>query len=67
MKMTTSDLVRGSLPLISIVAFLRASGSAVKLVEYYPVATVICDFPSLYLMYTQPPSSRVASAAEPSV
>ena len=48
-------------------SFLRASASALKLVEYFPVAMVIFAIPSLYLMYTPPPPSRVASAAEPSV
>ena len=67
MKMTTLGLVRGRLFLISIAAFLRASASALKLVEYFPVAMVICATPSLYLMYTPPPPSRMASAAVPSV
>ena len=41
MKMTTLGLVRGRLFVISIAAFLRASASALKLVEYFPVAMVI--------------------------
>ena len=60
MKMTTLGLVRGRLFLISVAAFLRASASALKLVEYFPVAMEICAISS-------PPPSRVASAAEPSV
>ena len=44
MKMTTMGLIRGRLPLISVAAFLRASASALKLVEYVPVAMVICAF-----------------------
>ena len=67
MKMTTLGLVRGRLSLISVAALLRASASALKVVEYLPVAMVMCAFSLLYLMYTQPPTSRVASAAEPSV
>ena len=67
MKMATLGLVRGRLFRISIAALLRASASALKLVEYFLVAMVICAIPSLYLMYTPPPPSRVASAAEPSV
>ena len=67
MKMTTLDLVRGRLFRISIAALLRASASALKLVEYFPVAMVICAISSFYLMYTPPPLSRVASAAVPSV
>ena len=66
-KMSMLGLVRGRLFLISIAIFLRASASALKLVEYFSVAMVICVIPSLYLMYTPPPPSRVASAAEPSV
>ena len=65
MKMTTLGLVQGRLSLISIAAFWRASASALKLVEYFPVAMVMRASPSLYLMYTPPPLSRVASAAEP--
>ena len=68
MKMTTLGLVRGRLSVISFAAFMRASVFALKLVEYFPVATVMCAFPSLYLMYTpHPPPSRMASAADPSV
>ena len=67
MKMTTLGLVRGRLFRISIAALLRASASALKLVEYFPVAMVTSVIPSLYLMYSPPPPSRVASAAEPSV
>ena len=66
MKMTTLGLVQDRLFLISVAAFLRASASALKLVEYFPVAMEICAVPSLYLMYTPPPPFRVASAAEPS-
>ena len=61
MKMTTLGLVRGKLLRISIAALLRASACALKLVEYFPVAMVICAIPSLYLMYKPPPPSRVAS------
>ena len=67
MKMTTLGLVRGRLFRISVEALFRASASALKLVEYFPVAMVICAIPSLYLMYTPPHPSLVASAAEPSV
>ena len=67
MKMTTLGLVRRRLFLFSVADFLRASASAFKLMEYVPVAKVICAIPSLYQMYTPPPPSRVASAAEPSV
>ena len=66
MKMTTLGMVWGRLSLIPTMAFLRASASALMLVEHFPVAMVVCVFPSLYLMYTPPPPSRVASAAEPS-
>ena len=52
--------------LISVAAFLRASTSALKLVEYFLVAMEICAIPSLYLMYTPPPPSLVVPAAEPS-
>ena len=47
MKMTTLGLVLVKLSLISVAAFWRASASALKLVEYFPVAMVICAFPSL--------------------
>ena len=65
MKMTTLGLVRGRLFHISVAALLRASASALKLVEYFPVAMLICTIPSLYLMYMHPPPSQVAPAAEP--
>ena len=52
MKMTRLGLVQGRMYLISTAAFLRASASAFKLVEYFPVAMVMCAFPSLHLMYT---------------
>ena len=61
------DLVRGRLSLISHSAFWKASVSALKLVEYFPVGMVMRASPSLHLMCTQPPPSRVASDAEPSV
>ena len=51
MKMTTMGLVLGRLSLISIAAFSRASASALKLVEYFPVAVMTCVSPSLYCMY----------------
>ena len=40
-KMTTLGLVQGGLSLISVAAFLRASASALKLVEYFSVAQVV--------------------------
>ena len=55
MKMTTLGLVRGRLSLISIVTLLRASASASNLVECFPVATVMCAFPSLHCIPTLPP------------
>ena len=67
MKMTTLGFVQGRLFRISIAALLRASVSALKLVECFPVAMVICAIPSLYLMHAPPPPSRVASVAEPPV
>ena len=66
-KLTTLGLVRGRLFRISIAALLRASASVLKLVEYFPVAMVICAIPPLYLTCTPPPPSRVACTAEPSV
>ena len=41
MKMTTFDLVQGTLFLISIAAFWRASASTLKLVEYFPIAVTL--------------------------
>ena len=66
-KMATFGLVWGRLSLISTAASLKASASALKLVEYFPVAMVVCAFPPLYLMFTPPSPSRVTPVAEPSV
>ena len=67
MKMTTLGLVRVKLFLISIATFWRASASPLKLVEYFHVTMAMCAFQSLYLVYTPPPPSQVASATDPLV
>ena len=48
------------------VACLRAPAYALKFVEHFHVAMVICASPSLHLTYTSPPPSWVGFAAEPS-
>ena len=52
--------------LISVAAAFKASASALKFVEYFPVGNERLDSSPLYLMYTPPPS-LAAAVAGPSV